>query len=77
MHKSNFSNIFPEKFFENFHLEKVFFVILPLTSNKGIFLSLIWKIKFGQISESIKIDKLGDQCFKNFFTYLRISKGKN
>ena len=63
--------------FKNFHLENVFFDILPLTINKGIFLSLIWKIKFGQISESIKIDKLGDQCFKNFFTNLGISKGKN
>ena len=30
-----------EKFFKDFHFENVFFDILPLTINKGIFLSLI------------------------------------
>ena len=76
-HKSNFPNIFFAKLINNFHLTKVFFVILAFTRSKGIFFLLICKIKFGQISESIKIDKLGDQCFKNFYTNLVISKGKN
>ena len=33
--------------------------------------------KLGQISESIKIIKFGDHLFKNFFTSLTLSIGKN
>ena len=35
------TNIFFENLFKKFHLLKLFFVILPFTSSKGIFFSLI------------------------------------
>ena len=38
---------------------------------------LACKIKFGQISESIKIDKFGFQCSKNLFVNIATSRGKN
>ena len=42
------------------------------------FLFLISKIKFGQISESTNIIKLGDQyILRNFFTRSNLSIGKN
>ena len=64
-----------QKFIANFHLLKVFFVILAFISSSGFFL-LICQIKFGQISESIKIDKFGFQCSKNLLVKGGISKGK-
>ena len=77
IHKSNFSKIFFAKFIINFHLLKDFSVILAFINSKGIFFSLICKIKFGQISESIKIDKFGFQCSKNLFVKIGTSNGKN
>ena len=66
-----------EKLIINFHLSKLFFVILAFINSKGIFFLLICEIKFGQISESIKIDKFGFQWSRNLFVQTEISKGKN
>ena len=49
---------------------------LTFNNISGIFLSLIFSIIFGQISESIKKTAFGFQWFKNFFTKKFESKGK-
>ena len=69
-------NIFSEKEIIFFQFLNEFFVILAFNNISGIFLSLIFSIIFGQISESIKKTAFGFQWFKNFFTKKFESKGK-
>ena len=66
-----------EKFFKLFHFKKVFLVILALININGISFRLISFIKFGQISDSIKIATEGSQLDKNFLTNILESIGRN
>ena len=58
------SNTKLEKFLNNFHLLKVFSVILALSKISGIFLSSILLNMYGHISESINIAALGFHILK-------------
>ena len=70
-------NIFNANDLKYNHLLKDFLVILAFNKIVGIFFLLILKSILGQISESIKITKLGFQKFKNFSAKLNLSIGKN
>ena len=71
------SNILLESVFTVFHLRKLFFVIRAFSNIRGIFSSLIFKIKFGQISESTNEAISGFQFLKKLLTKNLKSYGKN
>ena len=76
-HKSNLLNRFFAVEPSLAHFLKDFLFILPFKSTKGIDSFFIFISIWGHISESIKIAKVGDQYFKNFFTKNKLSIGKN
>ena len=75
--RSNLLKIFLAVDLKIFHLVNVLFVILAFNKINLIPLSFIIDKEFGQISESTKMISFGFQIFKNFFTIIELSKGKN
>ena len=70
-------NIFFDVLGNSIHLRKVFFVILVFKMATGIFSSLQYKSKLGQISESTKNNFSGCHFKINFFIKKFTSKKKS